>query len=104
MWLQDPNFLGLLEEWWKEEQVSGSKAYCLITKLKRIKQRILNWNKEHLKKIFQEKLLLEEELEKFQEGIINRGMENLTYLKEKELRNKYVDILTKERDILEAKI
>lgn len=27
MWFQDQNFLGLVEEWWREGQILGSKMY-----------------------------------------------------------------------------
>lgn len=41
MWFQDQNFLGLVKNWWKEEHIIGSKMFFFITKLKKLKQKII---------------------------------------------------------------
>ena len=45
-----------IRDWWQEDQFDGSRMFFLVSKLKNLKQKIINWNKIHFKNIFQEKL------------------------------------------------
>lgn len=69
--MKDPNFLTLIEDWWKEESYEGSKLYCFISKLKLVKQKLLQWNSQHLKNIFSSKKSFEEKLVVLNDKIIS---------------------------------
>ena len=67
-----------------------------MSKLKYIKGKILKWKKEHFGNIFKEKAKNEEELIKLNKEVIKNGMNNNTFLCEKELLAKQESILAKE--------
>ena len=96
MWFQDKAFLDLVREWWQEEQFEGSKMFCLVSKLKYVKEKILKWNNLHFKNIFKEKLEIEEKIGKLNKEIISKGMNNDSFLLEKEYLLKHEEILAKE--------
>lgn len=50
MWMKEPNFLILIEKWWKEESFEGSKLFCFIAKLKLIKQKLASMELPTLQK------------------------------------------------------
>lgn len=58
--------------------------FCFVSKLKTIKEKILKQNKVQFKNIFKEKLDIEEKLEKLNKEVIKKGINNKTYLQEKE--------------------
>lgn len=64
--------------------------------MKMIKENILKWNKEHFNNIFKEKIDIEESIKKLNTEIIKKGMNNETFLLEKEPLAKQEDILVKE--------
>ena len=72
------------------------KMFRFITKMKNLKRKIIEWNKEHFKNIFETKLEIEEELKNLNNEVIKKGMDNCKYMKEKELMTKQEDILAKE--------
>lgn len=45
-WLKLPNFTRRVEEWWQEFEVQGMACYVFGEKLKRLKQKLIGWNKE----------------------------------------------------------
>ena len=47
MWFMDKGFMYQIKDWWQEDQFEGSKMFCLVSKLKNLKQKILNWNRLH---------------------------------------------------------
>lgn len=55
MWLKDENLLQLIKKCWNEIEVIGSKAFKVVTKLKKIKQQLTIWNKAHFGNIFTQK-------------------------------------------------
>lgn len=61
-----------------------------------LKEKILRWNKEHFNNIFKEKLDIENKLKELNLEVIKKGMNNESYLLEKELLAKQEDILSKE--------
>ena len=67
-----------------------------MSKLKYIKGKILKRNKEHFGNIFKENAENEEELIKLNKELIKNGMNNNTFLHEKELLAKQESILAKE--------
>lgn len=70
--------------------------FCLTTNLKIIKNKALEWNKNNFNNIFEEKNQLEKEITNLNNIVIEQGMNDLSYHKEKELLAKYNDILLKE--------
>ncbi|XP_057832961.2 uncharacterized protein LOC131043747 [Cryptomeria japonica] len=104
MWMKDPNFLALIENWWKEEVFVGSKLFCFISKLKLVKQKLLQWNAQHFKNIFGTKKSLEERVAALNDKIILVGMDQESFDQEKNLLLEYEDILSKEENLLETKV
>ena len=70
--------------------------FCLVSKLKYVKEKILKWNNLHFKNIFKEKLEIEEKIGKLNKEIISKGMNNDSFLLEKEYLLKHEEILAKE--------
>ena len=70
--------------------------YIFVSKMKMLKENILKCFKEHFNNIFNEKLEVEERLKELNLEIIKKGMNNESYLLEKEL-------LTKEESIWQRK-
>ncbi|GLJ26421.1 hypothetical protein SUGI_0509500 [Cryptomeria japonica] len=83
MWLKDDKVLGLIEKWWKGTRFLGSKLYRVLYKFKRAKNNLLRWNKTHFGNIFEAKVNLEEEMSKINNMVIEKGMDEALYLKEK---------------------
>ena len=61
-----------------------------------LKDKILKWNKNHFNDIFKEKLEVESKLKGLNEEVIRKGMNNESYLLEKELLRKKEELLSKE--------
>ncbi|XP_057816420.1 uncharacterized protein LOC131029792 [Cryptomeria japonica] len=70
--------------------------FRLTLKLKEIKHKLLDWNKERFKNIFKEKLRIEKELENVNIEVIRHGMDQVLYETEKRLLGEYEDILANE--------
>lgn len=96
MWLKDYNILRLLEEWWKEVEISGSGIYKVVNKLKIIKQKLILWNKEHFGNIFDKKAQVEAELVEVNELVMRKEMDEALFLREKKLLLEQENILAKE--------
>lgn len=96
MWFTHEDFLPNIQKWWKVSIFVGSKLYCLVSKLKEIKHKILDWNKEKFKNIFEEKSRIENELETINIDVMQNGMTSETYEAEKRLLCEYEDILARE--------
>lgn len=96
MWFHDPNFISNIKEWWKIGKFEGSKMFVFVSKLKMLKERILRWNKEYFNNIFNTKLEIEDQLKILNTKIILNGMNNDSFLLEKELLARQEDILSKE--------
>ena len=96
MWFLDTTFMEHIKKWWNDDRPQGSKMFCLITKMKNLKRKIKEWNKEHFKNIFKTKIEIEEELNLLNNEVISKGMDNNKYIKEKELMIKHEEILAKE--------
>lgn len=96
MWFENPEFINLLEQWWNQISIKGSKMYSLVAKLKIIKNKALEWNKNNFNNIFTEKSTIEQEIVELNNEVIDKGMNECSYLKEKELMARYNVILLKE--------
>ena len=70
--------------------------FIFMSKIKMLKDKILKWNKQHFNNIFKEKLEVEAKLKDLNAEVIKRGMNNESYLLEKELLAKQEDLLSKE--------
>ena len=103
MWFLDADFLNNIKEWWAQDEFVGSKMYVFVAKMKKLKERILRWNKEHFKDIFKEKIDIENQLKELNSEVIKKGMNNDSYMREKELLARQEDILTKEESFWRQK-
>ncbi|XP_059071310.1 uncharacterized protein LOC131865579 [Cryptomeria japonica] len=96
MWYKDDNITNLIEQWWSESLFSGSKMFIVANKVKVIKRRLLEWNKEHFGNIFDKKLLVEKDLKDVNREVLDQGMDEPLFLKEIFSLTKYEKILAKE--------
>ncbi|XP_059076457.1 uncharacterized protein LOC131875799 [Cryptomeria japonica] len=97
MWWRDPNFIELLKTWSLESDIfSSSPSFCFIKRIQSIKNNIKHWNKSSFKNIFTEKLRIEEELEEINKRVMLVRMVKDDYLKEKLLKQQYVELLNRE--------
>eukprot|EP00253_Pinus_taeda_P027885 PITA_27885 len=73
-WLRDPEFIKKVEEWWRQSTIQGKGKMCTFQlKLKELKGRIKNWNKEEFGNIMEDKQNLEKEMESLQQKMILEG-------------------------------
>ena len=73
-WLRDPEFIKKVEEWWRQSTIQGKGKMCTFQlKLKELKGRIKNWNKEEFDNIMEDKQNLEKEMEALQQKTILEG-------------------------------
>jgi hypothetical protein len=72
-WIEHPTFKERIKQWWSEEQPEqGTRMFKLYKKLKHIKYRLKEWNKDTFGNINQEKNNIEEKMKKLQETCILR--------------------------------
>lgn len=79
------------------------EAFTFFKKLQFVKEQLKKWNRESFKNIFNEKLILEEELKQLHEQVILQGMDEFSFLKEKELNKVYSNILAREESFWREK-
>jgi len=73
-WLRNPQFLRKVEEWWTQSKVKGKgKMHTIQLKLREIKRKIKEWDKEEFGNIMEEKQKLEREMEEIEQKIILEG-------------------------------
>eukprot|EP00253_Pinus_taeda_P011164 PITA_11164 len=103
-WLINPEFLQKMEEWWTQSRVKGKgKMHTIQLKLKEIKCKIKNWNKEEFGNIMEEKQKLEKEMEDIQQRIIlegrdeERSKEEGRIINQLEERRKQEEILSRQK-------
>ena len=64
-WIEHPTFKEKIKQWWREEQPEqGTRMFKLYKKLKYIKYRLKEWNKDTFGNINQEKNNIEEKMKK----------------------------------------
>ncbi|GLJ40989.1 hypothetical protein SUGI_0848590 [Cryptomeria japonica] len=96
MWFRDDNIINLIEHWWNGSVFSGLKMFIVANKLKLIKRKLLEWNRENFGNIFDKKLLIEKDLKDVNSEVLEKGMDEHLFLKEKSLLFEYEKILSKE--------
>ncbi|XP_057869210.1 uncharacterized protein LOC131076177 [Cryptomeria japonica] len=96
MWFRDDNIINLIEHLWNDSVLSGSKMFIVANKLKLIKRKLLEWNRENFGNIFDKKLLIEKDLKDANKKVLANGMNEHLFLKEKSLLSEYEKILSKE--------
>ena len=96
MWLRHPSFLQNIQHWWNEAQVEGSKMHQFSMKLKTLKSRIRVWNKTVFKNVFHEKVIVKEQLQEVYQKIIQEGMNEETFLSQKNLQDQWEELSSRE--------
>lgn len=88
MWLRVDGFLDLVASWWSNALIwEGNKAFIFSKKLQFVKEQLKQWNREVFKNIFEEKFVLERELEDLHSKVIEVGMVEEDFKREKVLNN-----------------
>jgi hypothetical protein len=73
-WTKHLSFKEKIKQWWCEEKPEkGTRMFQLYKKLKHIKYRLKEWNKDKFGNINQEKNRIEEKIKKLQETCILEG-------------------------------
>jgi hypothetical protein len=71
-WIEHPNFKERIKQWWRDEKPEkGTSMLKLYKKLKHIKYRLKEWNKDTYGNIDQEKNNIEEKIKNLQETCIS---------------------------------
>lgn len=99
MWLRHPHFLQHLKQWWVSAPfVPGSKMYQFAMKMKHIKKQIKQWNRDVFKNVFNQKEIVRVQLEDIHTDIIQNGITNDTYIKQKNLQNEWEELCGREEE------
>jgi hypothetical protein len=70
--MEHPTFKENIKQWWSEEkQEQGTRMFKLYKRLKHIKYRLNEWNKDTFGNINQEKKNIEEKMKKLQKTCIS---------------------------------
>jgi hypothetical protein len=73
-WIKHPTFKENINQWWREKQPEqGTRMFKIYKKLKYIKHKLMDWNKEIFGNINQEKKNIEDRMRKLQEICIDDG-------------------------------
>jgi len=73
-WIEHPTFKERFKQWWWEEKPEkGTRMLKLYKKIKYIKYKIMEWNKDTFGNINQEKNNIEDKMRKLQETCITKG-------------------------------
>jgi hypothetical protein len=74
LWMEHPTFKERIKQWWHEEKPEkGTRMFKLYKKLKHIKYRFKEWNKDTFGNINQKMNNIEEKMKKLQETCILEG-------------------------------
>eukprot|EP00253_Pinus_taeda_P003074 PITA_03074 len=74
VWLTHPNFITNIGKWWLEDMpIQGTKMFLLQQRLKHIKLRLEEWNKNEFGNIFNAKREVEQKLQKINQILIKEG-------------------------------
>ena len=93
MWLHHPHFLPLVKQWWVNAPfVLVLRMHQFACKPKHVKAQIKNWNQHVFKNVFKKKELVKLQLEKIYNNIIQQGMNNDTYVKQKCLQQEWEEL------------
>eukprot|EP00253_Pinus_taeda_P033434 PITA_33434 len=76
IWLTHPDFIGNIEKWWRKYlHVQGTKMSLLYHRLKHIKLRLKNWNKNEFGNIFKAKKVVERKLQEINQISTHKEVE-----------------------------
>lgn len=70
--------------------------FIVASKLKLIKRKLLEWNRTNFGNIFDKKTLIKNDLNKVNIEVLEKGMDEHLFLKEKDLLSEYEKILSYE--------
>ena len=99
MWLHHPHFLQHLKQWWVSAPfVPGSKMHQFAMKMKHIKKQIKQWNQDIFKNVLNQKEIVRVQLEDIHTDIVQNGMTNDTYIKQKNLQNEWEELCGREEE------
>ncbi|XP_057823539.2 uncharacterized protein LOC131035830 [Cryptomeria japonica] len=97
MWLREQGFSDQVVQWWKESPVvDGFLSFQFFKKLSYVKQKLKSWNRIVFGNIFEEKQKIEGELGALNSKVLAKGMDEVDYLKEKDLLSRYGEVLQRE--------
>lgn len=97
MWLRHPNFLKNVQHWWNEApHVDGFKMHQFSMKLKYLKSQIRIWNQHVFKNVFSQKSAVKQQLEDVYNHIIQNGMNEDTYVSQKNLQRDWDELCARE--------
>ena len=85
-WLSDKSFASVVQECWQSHNQGGWGGLMLKEKLKRLKQRLKEWNKEQFGDTFKKFKKVEGELNQFEESTINKQLSPQEVLKRNQLQ------------------
>lgn len=95
MWIQHPQFDDQLVEWWNIN-IEGMTLYCLVSKLRHVKEKVREWNKRHFGNIFESKYSIKDGLKIIQDRIQQEPYSMELVKDENEILVESHDILSKE--------
>ncbi|XP_059066300.1 uncharacterized protein LOC131857626 [Cryptomeria japonica] len=95
MWFRDDNIINLIEKWWRGSVFSGSKNFIVANKLN-LMRKLSEWNRTNFGNIFDKKLLIERDLKDVSTEVLEKGMDEHLFLKEKLLLSDYEKVLSNE--------
>jgi hypothetical protein len=73
-WIEHPTFKENISQWWWDPQPEqGTRMFKLYKKLRYIKHKLKEWNKEIFGNINQEKIIIEDKMRNLQEICIDMG-------------------------------
>eukprot|EP00253_Pinus_taeda_P005917 PITA_05917 len=76
IWLSHPDFSSSIENWWTEDlHIQGSTMFMLHKRLKHIKMRLKDWNKNEFGNIFAGKKAVESKILKLNQALIKEGFD-----------------------------
>ena len=97
MWLRHPQFLSNMYKWWQgAPYVAGTKMHQFAMKLKYVKLQIKSWNQNVFKNIFTQKSEVKKQLENVLTTIIQNGMDEDTFTRQKMLQQEWDELCTRE--------
>lgn len=78
IWLSHPEFMSNIEKWWsKDSQIQGTRMFLLHKRLKHIKIRLKDWNKNDFGNIFVGKKYVEIKMQELNQALIAEGFDKV---------------------------
>eukprot|EP00253_Pinus_taeda_P024711 PITA_24711 len=78
IWLSHLDFFNNIKEWWSEDlQIKGTRMFLLHKRLKHIKLRLNDWNRNDFGNIFVEKNSVENKMKVLNQALIKNGVDRV---------------------------